>query len=99
MEAFDPRKIREVVIGFAPPVAVPFDFFISECLDRLTHISKDAAPHVRQQAIAFQAEMRVEIERSMTRARYSDRHRLAALVRRQGEPTIAEFIEQHEGDF
>ncbi len=99
MLSFDPRNVRDVDVEFVPPVDVPIDYFVDRCLEWLTRITAEAEPHVRQQALALQHEMRQKIDLAMRQARRADRFRLAALLHKQGENDLARFIETQDGEF
>jgi len=62
------------------------------CVNKITHISQDAPPHVKEQALAFRANIKAVIADYMKRAIQSDRTTLWNVLKKEGFHDEAEII-------
>jgi len=65
------------------------EFWADTATDKICGISKDAAPHVRQQAEAFREEVRDQILWALRGAIRSDRQTVAGALRKDGYGIMA----------
>ena len=62
------------------------------CVNKIVHISQDAPPHVREQALAFREKAKAVVAEYMHRAVQSDRTTLWNVLKREGFHDEAEII-------
>lgn len=62
------------------------------CADKIVHVSEDANPAIRDQAIAFKESVRRVVQHYMDQAIQSDRTTLANKLKQSGEGHLAEVI-------
>jgi hypothetical protein len=70
----------------------PPEFWAKRCVERLIHISDDAPPAIREQAIAYKDRLEQAILLHMKRAIQSDRSTVGHLLTEAGQPKLAELV-------
>jgi hypothetical protein len=70
----------------------PPEFWAKRCVERVMHISDDAPPAIRDQAIAYRDQMERAILLHMKRAIQSDRTTVGYAVTEAGYPQLAEML-------
>jgi len=70
----------------------PPEFWAKRCVERLIHISDDAPPAIREQAIAYKDRLEQAILLHMKRAIQSDRTTIGHAVTKAGHPLLAEML-------
>jgi hypothetical protein len=64
----------------------------SRCADKLMYVSNDAPPHIRDQALAFKAQIERVVALYMRDAIASDRTTVYNAIKDAGHPELAELI-------
>jgi hypothetical protein len=70
----------------------PPEFWADRCVDRLIHVSDDAPPAIREQAVAYREQLRAVVLLHMQRAIQSDRTTISYAITEAGHPRLAEVL-------
>ena len=72
--------------GFTP------EELAEQCADRIVSVSDKAPPAIRDQAVAFKAQVELAVKHYLTQAVHSDRTTVYTALTEAGHPELAELI-------
>lgn len=85
-------EVMKVDVATTSGKGHPPEFWASRCVERLIQVSENAPPAIREQAMAYRAQMEHVVLLHMKCAIQSDRTTVGNAVTEAGQPQLAELL-------